>query len=236
MLINCLIFHSNAIVADKVEKCMKLSKELCLAGNCRSINDVLKFRQKNRIDVFFVEYENYEINGASFSKLFGRDKSCIVFIANTKEYASDCFRLDALDYILPDFSYPVWSEVAFKISRWFKIKQEYDTLPDSRFIYVKTGYRTVRVDFDMINYIHYYDGNVHIHCKSETMTFKKKLHEIEDIFPSRDFIRVSKNFIVRKRSIRTISNYCILFEDVIIPIEIAYREKFNNYILKLLVT
>lgn len=93
MLINSLIFHSDMAVADKIEKYMKLSKELYLTGNCQSLEAVLEYRQKCRIDVFFVEYENPEINGLSFSKLFSTDKSCIVFIAGTKEYAADCLLL-----------------------------------------------------------------------------------------------------------------------------------------------
>lgn len=88
----------------------------------------------------------------------------------------------------------------------------------------------------MINYIHYHERKIDIHCNAETITLRKTLNEMDNIFPPKEFIRVSKNFIVRKRSIRAISNNCILFDDVIIPIETAYREKFDDYILKLLVT
>ena len=58
-----------------------------------------------------------------FSKLLS-PSTRVIFIADTPRYAAECFRLDALDYLISEVSFPVFFEAVNKASRWFSLKGE----------------------------------------------------------------------------------------------------------------
>lgn len=102
----------------------------------------------------------------------------------------------------------------------------------NRFVYVKSEYKLVRVDFDDILYVEgvkdyvkfYFSGN-----RKPMMTLMN-MKTVEDSLPHYQFMRVHRSFIVNMDKINMIDRGRIVIGDVFIPVSESYKELVQKYV------
>ena len=120
MNLTCAILHADRQVSEQLEAFIAKTPFLALCGKYS------KGYYDNKVHLYFVgigQEETEGINGMEFSKLLS-PSTRVIFIADTPRYAAECFRLDALDYLISEVSFPVFFEAVNKASRWFSLKGE----------------------------------------------------------------------------------------------------------------
>ncbi len=240
MNITCAILHKDKTVICKLKKYIEQTPFLSLCGNFSSPVEALSKYYEQQIQLFFVGIENEEMNGFQFCQLLN-NSTRVIFISSHKEYAADCFRLDALDYLMTDFTYPIFLEATNKALRWFNSKknvtaqQPEKKIEKDRFIYIKSEYKVVRLDLIQINYIEGLGDYIKIYCANETKPLLSlcSMKNLEEILPTDDFIRVHRSYIIRKEKIKILKKGYIVFDSVNIPIGDSYRKKFQEYLSNL---
>ena len=101
MNLTCSILHANAQIAHILEQYVEQTPFLTLCGTYTRTGDALKDYYNQKVDIYFIgleESEGDELSGLEFARLLSQPTRCI-FIAHDGSYASECFRLDALDYL-----------------------------------------------------------------------------------------------------------------------------------------
>ena len=222
---------------------------MCIRDRYSNPIEALKGYYDNKVHLYFVgigQEETEGINGMEFSKLLS-PSTRVIFIADTPRYAAECFRLDALDYLISEVSFPVFFEAVNKASRWFSLKGEtgmpLTVLPEKsqtetcqpetlKVIYVKSDNRIFRLDISRISYIEGLGDYVKIYSKDEPKPVLSlcTMKYMEEKLPSDEFIRVHRSFIIRKDCIRIIESSKIALDKRSIPIGEVYRKKLKNYI------
>jgi DNA-binding LytR/AlgR family response regulator len=144
----------------------------------------------------------------------------VIFLSSDKRRAFDCFRLNALDFLLSTDPYHVFLTSANKALQRLSL-QTPEAQPTH--IYIKSEYRIIRLDFDNIDYIESYDDYVKVHCNNRDKPILSlcSLKKLETVLPASDFIRVHRSYIVRKQSIKVIENRSIVFNKTRIPVSKA---------------
>lgn len=245
MVLNCAILHTDKKNREQLEAFITKIPYLSLAGKYGNPVEALKDYYENKVQLYFVGITRDNTNGIDgmeFSQLLS-PSTRVIFIADTDQYAAECFRLDALDYLISDIDFLVFFEAVNKASRWFSLQNSTASLSKQKemqypkMIYVKSDSRIIRLDLPQISYIEGLGDYVKIYSKDQPKPILClcSMKYMEAKLPSDEFIRVHRSFIIRKDCIRTVANNRITLDRKDIPVGDVYRKNLKNYISSFLV-
>lgn len=93
----------------------------------------------------------------------------------------------------------------------------------------KSGYQTIRINSQRIEYIESYGHYVFIHTESATFKVREKLSEILKILEPLDFIQIHKSYIINKAYIqKKTSTDVYMVSHICLPIGQKYKEQLKR--------
>ena len=217
--IKCGILHADEKVGRRFATFIEQTPFLSLSVRCASPAEMLSVCHQQRVDLLFCGIEDDVEEISSFC--MSLDASIpVIFLSSDKRRAFDCFRLNALDFLLSTDPYHVFLTSANKALQRLSL-QTPEAQPTH--IYIKSEYRIIRIDFDSIDYIESCDDYVKVYCNNRDKPILSlcSLKKLETVLPASDFIRVHRSYIVRKQSIKVIENRSIVFNKTRIPVSKA---------------
>ncbi len=230
MTLKCIIIDDEPLAIDLLKSYVQKTPFLELAGTFDNALSAINTINDNHIDVLFLDINMPQINGLEFSKMVSSNTR-IIFTTAYDQYAIESFRLNALDYLLKPINYTDFLQAANKALEWFKLT---DTGQSTTSIFIKSGYRMEKVDFDNILYIENQKDYVKFHLESqkEPISSLMSMQSLEEKLPGKIFMRVHRSFIVNLDKIKTIERNCIVFGKEYIPISESYKARFMEFLNK----
>jgi DNA-binding LytR/AlgR family response regulator len=168
-----------------------------------------------------------DLTGIQFMKIAGNQCKIIVTTAYP-DYALDGYEFNITDYLLKPISFDRFYKAIHKL----KENALPNTVapvaaPETGFMFVKSEYKLVRVDFADIWYIESLRDYVAIYTsKSGKLLSLDSLRNMEEKLPSDNFMRVHKSFIVAINNIDYVERCRIVIKELFIPIGDSYQEIF----------
>lgn len=226
--IKCGILHTDVEICERFSKFIEQTPFLSLSAKHISQAEMLSVCQQKEVELLFCGIDNDIEQIASFCASLSNSIP-IVFISSDKKHAFDCFRLNALDFLLTTDSYPTFLTSANKALQHVSLQ---NPEVQSRHIYVKSGYQIIRLEFEHIDYIESCDDYVRIHCNNQSKSILSlcSLKKLESVLPVNEFIRVHRSYIVRKKSITVVENRSIIFNKTRIPVSKSCLKDLQEYI------
>lgn len=241
-MLNCLIVDDEPLALDLLENYVGRTPFLQMAGRTASAPEALQYLEragqgtKEEIDLLFLDIQMPQLSGIEFSRLLAErgDRTRVIFTTAFGEYASEGFRVDAMDYLLKPISYTEFLRAAMKAHDWF-LKTSGNPAPvpagepvagrDS--IWVRADYRQVRIRLTDILYIEGMKDYVRICLTdgSHAMT-QMSLKAMAELLPKELLVRVHRSYIVNMQAVNAIERGRIVFGRVRIPISDSYRDEF----------
>lgn len=140
--------------------------------------------------------------------------------------------MKAAGYLLKPISYDDFVMAVNSVADSLRTITRQESMMKNRFVYVKSEYKLVRVDFDDILYVEgvkdyvkfYFSGN-----RKPMMTLMN-MKTVEDSLPHYQFMRVHRSFIVNMDKINMIDRGRIVIGDVFIPVSESYKELVQKYV------
>ena len=247
MNLNCAILHADPEIAGRLEEYIDKVPFLSLHGKYGNPLEALKDYYETKVEVYFIgiyPVEEGEINGMDFCRLLS-SSTRVIFITDTDRYAAECFRLDALDYLMDGLNFSTCFFFVINAGRWWCLQDAgrcfsihrhgREVVP--KVIYMRCDNRIMRLDLERINYIEGMGDYVKIFCKDAPKPILSlcSMKYMEEKLPADEFIRVHRSFIVRMDCISAIGRSTLLIEQKDVPIGDAYREKVKGYVSRLAV-
>jgi DNA-binding LytR/AlgR family response regulator len=233
MMIRCLAIDDEPLALKQIVEYIKKTPFLELAGQCESALQAITVIENTGIDVMFVDINMPDLSGMEFVKTLENPPK-IVFITAYSEYALDGFRVDAIDYLLKPIGYPDFLKSANKVKLWFETQQKKqdEVKSNKEFLFIKSDYKLLRINFDDIKYIEGMSEYIKIHlANAKPVMTLLSMKSIEEQLPGDRFMRVHRSYIVSLSKISVIERNRIIFDEkVYIPISEQYKAKFQNYI------
>ena len=124
MNLNCAILHADPEIAGRLEEYIDKVPFLSLHGKYGNPLEALKDYYETKVEVYFIgiyPVEEGEINGMDFCRLLS-SSTRVIFITDTDRYAAECFRLDALDYLMDGLNFSTFFQSVSKAARWFSLQ------------------------------------------------------------------------------------------------------------------
>jgi len=234
-MIRCLAIDDEPLALKQIAGYIKKTPFLELAGQCESGLKALEFLENSPVDLMFVDINMPDLSGMDFVKALENPPK-IIFVTAYSEHALEGFRVDAIDYLLKPVSYADFLKSANKAKTWFdshNLKSD-EIKSDKDFLFIKSEYKILRINFDNIEYIEGMSEYIKIHLvNSKPVMTLLSLKSVEEKLPEERFMRVHRSFIVNLSKISVIERNRIVFgEKVYIPVSDQYKDKFQKYIEK----
>lgn len=229
MNLKCIIIDDEPLAINLLRTYVEQTPFLSLVATFENPLLALDTIRMDNINLLFLDINMPQINGMEFSKTLPPNLK-IIFTTAYDQYAIEGFRLNALDYLLKPISYTEFLQASNKALEWFKLTES----NQSNSIFVKSGYRMEKIDFDNILYIENQKDYVKFHLESEKEPISSlmSMQSLEEKLPSNRFMRVHRSFIVNLDKIKTIERNCIVFGKEYIPISDSYKERFMEFLSK----
>lgn len=232
-MIRCIAIDDEPLALKQIASYIEKTPFLELVKYFSNALDALAEIQEYDADLLFADINMPDLNGLDFVKSL-KNPPKIIFTTAYDEYALEGFKVDAIDYLLKPIGYPDFLKAANKAKEWFDLKNNKQDTVDSNdeFLFIKSEYRILRIDYNNIKYIEGMKEYVRIHTTNEKPVMSlMSLKKLSEQLPKDKFMRVHKSFIVNLKQITTIERSRIIFDEkVYIPVGDQYKEEFQKYV------
>lgn len=235
--ITCLIADDEPMALSLIESYVLKTPFLELKAKCNSAIKAMEFLETDSdIDLFFLDIQMPDLTGLEFSRLLPAT-SKVVFTTAFDQYAIEGYKVNALDYLLKPFDYNEFLNAAQKARNHFETNglqntENQQNNKNSDFIFVKSEYRQIKINFSEILYIEGLKDYVKIYTSSHARPILTlmSLKKLEEELPSEQFMRVHRSYIISLEKIEAIERNHVVIKDGFITIAPNYKDILMEYI------
>jgi len=229
-MIKCIAIDDEPLALKQMLAYIKKTGFLSLVADFDSAIEALPFLQNNEVDLMFVDINMPDINGMEFVKSLNNPPK-VIFTTAYSEYAFDGFKVNAVDYLLKPIAYSEFLKAASKAQELYFKPQEETIEHNDEYLFIKSEYKLVRINYRDIKYIEGMREYVRIFLDNDTplmalMSIKKLVEHL----PSKDFMRVHRSFIVNLNKVNMVERMRIVFDKTYIPVSEQYKAEFQSFL------
>lgn len=231
--IRCIAIDDEPLALKQISGYISKTPFLDLMASCSNAFDAMEVLNREKIGLMFVDISMPDLSGIDLVKSL-TEKPFIVFTTAFSEYAIDGFRLDAVDYLLKPIGYRDFLKAVNKVRDLSEKKGSSQADEETDYIFVKSGYKLVRIELRDIKYIESMHEYVRIHLENAkpVMTLAS-MKAIEELLPSQRFLRVHRSYIVNTTKVNIVERNRIVFDNnVYIPVSDQYKTRFQGFLGK----
>lgn len=232
MRIKCVAIDDEPLALEKLTTYIQRVPFLELVGSCNDTTEALKVLSENKIDVIFTDINMPDMNGMEFVSSLS-NCPLVVFTTAYSEYAVDSYKMDAVEYLLKPYGFYDFQRVADKVrTRYELLEQQKSNIGDGNSLFIKEGYKWVRISIDKITHIQGYSDYLKIFlCDSnKPLLTHSTFGQIMNNLP-KSFLQVHRSYIVNMDMVKEIERLRIFIDDdTQIPVGDIYRDDFMEYL------
>lgn len=231
MILTCAIIDDEPLAAELLESYAKKTPELYLVGVYGSAVEAMKELRNNPVDLLFLDIQMPELSGMEFAGILPK-KTKVIFTTAFDRYAIDGYKVNAVDYLLKPISYDSFVLSVNRVLERCRDVDRQDVMSADGFVYVKSEYKLVKINFDDILYIEGVKDYVKIYFRDRRKPVMSLMNmkKLEDYLPKSQFMRVHRSFIVNMSVADMIDRGRIVAGDTFIPVSESYKEQVQEYI------
>ncbi len=230
MLITTAIIDDEPLAAQLLESYVKKTPFLQLTGTYNSAIEAMRTLRTQPVQLLFLDIQMPELSGIEFATILP-STTRIVFTTAFPQYAIDGYKVNALDYLLKPIAYEDFLKSADRALDFFTLIDKQEHLSKDRFLFIKSEYKLVRIDFDDITYIEGLKDYVRFYLKDgQKLMSLMNMKKLEDYLPMPEFMRVHRSFIVRMPTIPLVERNRLVYGDQYIPISDSYKDDVQRYL------
>ena len=231
MILTCAIIDDEPLAAELLESYAKKTPELHLVGVYGSEVEAMKELRNNPVDLLFLDIQMPELSGMEFAGILPK-KTKVIFTTAFDRYAIDGYKVNAVDYLLKPISYDSFVLSVNRVLERCRDVDRQDVMSADGFVYVKSEYKLVKINFDDILYIEGVKDYIKIYFRDRRKPVMSLMNmkKLEDYLPKSQFMRVHRSFIVNMSVADMIDRGRIVAGDTFIPVSESYKEQVQEYI------
>jgi DNA-binding LytR/AlgR family response regulator len=233
MEIKCLIVDDEILAQDVIEKYILATPTLKLAGKCDNAIEAITFLHNNKVDLMFLDLNMPEMGGLDMLKTLSRPPK-VIFTTAYSEYALESYEYGAVDYLLKPIKFERFMKAVNKVVEQFPVSKQDATSAEeeSYSIFIKEDQITYQLKTATILYIEAYGNYLKVHTPDKTYVTRETMHEMQNLLPEKEFVRVHKSYIVSLAHIESIMGNRISIKGEEIPVGEMYKLSLKERIGK----
>jgi len=230
MKLRCMLVDDEPPALNILEKYISMVEQLELVAKCSNAFEALELLQATDIDLIFLDIQLPKLSGTGFLKTLTHPPK-VIFTTAYKEYASEAFDLDAIDYLVKPVSLERFLRAINKVTKGKAPEPGKHAVPlNNSFLYFKADRKMVKILLDEIRYVESIRDYIKIHrVADKPLLVKQSMATLEAMLPADLFIRVHRSFVVSINKVTAYTSRDIELGDIEIPIGKLYAERVKKF-------
>ncbi|QEC69805.1 response regulator transcription factor [Panacibacter ginsenosidivorans] len=232
-MIKCIIVEDEVLAQQVIQSHLQKAERFELVGVCNNAMEAQALLNKYEVDLMFLDIQLPGMTGLNFLRSLN-NPPLVVLTTAYAEYALESYEFNVIDYLLKPISFDRFSKTISKIVDGKFVLQNKTESGDvtGDHIFIKSNSKFFKIDFPDIIYIEGMKDYLKIHTQENILVTHQTMQEMEQLLPSKQFIRVHKSYIIAVAHIKSIYGNSIEMGKATIPIGISYKEKVMNLIAR----
>lgn len=230
MSIRCIAVDDEPLAIEKIKSFTEKLPQLQLMATFSNSVSALEFIRNNAVQLIFLDIQMDKMSGIEMlEKMIIKPQ--VILTTAYSEYAMQGFDLSVTDFLLKPYTFERFSLAVNKATEYISWQQNSVAVSQRpvNYIFVKSGYKLVKIFIDDILYIEGLRDYQNIVTTTEKIIASHSINELEKLL-SDGFVRCHKSFIVSLSGINSIEHDRIRIGNKYIPIGDSYKEDFYKKI------
>lgn len=223
----CILVEDEPIAGEVLQDYISKVPFLQLKAVCIDAIYALEMLQKDNIDLMFLDIHLPKLKGLDFAKTLKNPPEIIITSAY-QEYALQGYELNVIDYLLKPVEFSRFLTAVNKLKQRDHSKTDLPSssslTDDMPHLFFNVNKKQVKVYLDHILYIESLREYIRITTKEKTILTKLPIGVLEEMLPSKQFLRIHRSFIISRKKIEAFSPSEIEINRTAIPIGRNYKE------------
>jgi DNA-binding LytR/AlgR family response regulator len=235
--IKCIVVDDEPIARQYLSDYIAKMSQLELLAVFSSAKNAWEIIGSGAVELVFLDIQMPGLTGIEFIRTLQK-KPAIILTTAYSEYALEGYELDVADYLLKPISFDRFAKAVNKVAKRLEKQvgnisiglspaDENETTTRD-FIFVKSGYKSVKVNISDILYVEGMKEYVVIHTKDKKFTKLDRMKNMENFLKEKGFIRVHKSYIVSVKNIDAVFGNTIEINQKQLPLGRSFRDEVNN--------
>lgn len=230
MIINCAIVDDNKESVDILTNHVKTIPYLNLIGGFTDAVDAMKAFRDNTIHLLFLGIRMQRLSGLEFAKILPKNTR-IVFVTAFSEYAIDGYKSGGFDYLLKPVNFNNFETCVERVKNYMRDVDEADPIRRDGYIFVKSDYKSIRINFNEIEFVEGLKDYVKFHLtNNRNIMTLLNLNKLEEHLPKRQFKRVHRSYIANFDMFDYTDKAKLYYGEIGIPISDTYKHVVTDFI------
>ncbi|MEO7215533.1 LytTR family DNA-binding domain-containing protein [Mucilaginibacter sp.] len=218
----CLIVDDEPPAIKIIKSYAEMVEQLEVTGSCSNALQAIEFLKSNKVDLLFLDIQMPKLLGTSFLKTLQHPPQ-VIFTTAYKEFATDAFDLDAVDYLLKPISFERFLKAINKVTSTNNAGPVTEPQPMQGFLYFRAERKMIKVFLSDIVYVESFKDYIRIYRSGDSpLMVKQSISTLEAMLPKKMFIRIHRSFIVSVDKITAYTNQDVEIGELEIPIGRQY--------------
>lgn len=222
MKITCIIVDDEPLAIRVLEKYIATIPYLQLIQSFDNPLAAMRFLQKARIDLIFLDINMPELSGINLVKAL-RKPPLIVFTTAFPNHAVQGFELDAIDYLVKPFSKERFLKAIQKVGLSLEKAPTKNTV--ATHLTIRADRKLYRIPFEDILYCQAYGDYVKVITSDKPLLPKTSLSKLSEQLPHDLFIRIHRSYLIAWNQVKYMEGNQVKIGDVLIPIGQQYKDQ-----------
>lgn len=233
-VLRCAVVDDDRSIREIIKQSIKITEFLELSGEYESAIEARGKIKNGMVDLIFLDVEMPNMSGLEFLQTF-HDLPAVILITSKKEYSFDAFENDVVDFLLKPFAYARFLKAAEKalsmLSRQPELEKTSSKEEEPDHIFVKSDQLMKKLMLDEIIHLEALGDYVRIYTTAERVTVLSTLTALEDVLPSKKFMRVHRSHVVNVDRITKIEDGNTIFlNELTVPLSRSHKDALKERI------
>jgi DNA-binding LytR/AlgR family response regulator len=239
MKIRCLIADDEPLAIKLISEYISRIAHLELAGSCKRATDIPGYL--GQIDLLFLDIRMPGLTGLELLRSLPV-KPMVIMITAYSEHAIEGFELDVLDYLVKPVTFERFLQAVNKATLQYELQhrvvnhsvpakdpEHAEEQSGKDYFFVKSGFKSVRINFADILYVEGLKEYVSIYTTGDRKFVKlAALKDLERMLPPGRFLRIHKSYIVSVNKVTAAYGNTIELNQISLPVGRIYKEEVNR--------
>lgn len=226
-MISCIAIDDEFLALEVIENYIGRLPHTQLLKTFTNALEAIPFLNKEQPDLIFLDIDMPEIHGVEFLRSL-RKPPLAIFTTAYSQFAPDAFELEAVDYLIKPIPFGRFLKAIQKVENRLNT---YEGKSQQPYLFIKSDYKTLRVDFDEILFIEGMKDFISVHTPQQDIPTLLTISGILEKLPAANFIRVHRSFVIALDKISSIERGHIFIGEFKIPIGDMYRDELMKRII-----
>jgi two-component system LytT family response regulator len=228
---NCLVVDDDnlakTILIHFIKQYPSLSLVTSLSNGLEALDYLIAGEQA--IDILFLDVEMPEMSGLQLLKALPT-KPATILITSDRNFASDAFDLEVVDFIVKPVEYVRFTRAVDKVIETLSNLRKNANNQD---IFMKVDNKMVKIVLDDILYIEALSDYIIVVTDKHKHIVYSTMKSIEEKLASESLLRVHRSYIINLKKVEAIEDNSVIIKGSYVPISKSYQEDFFRRIRKL---